>query len=768
MRVTSRLCVAVSCSLLSLAMCSPALAQAPSLSTATPRAVRPGETTQVTLRGGNLAGPTQLWTSFPGEATLDSSVAKNGENPGQVVYSFQVPADTPPGVHGLRIATDKGVSNLLLFVVDDLSSVAQAKPNNDVGQAQVLTIPCAVDGNVDSLVRNYYKFSVAAGQTLSIEVLARRIGSPLDPMIRLLDAQGRELAYSDDAPGLGSDAQLRHTFSQAGDYVLEVRDVRFQGGGNFAYRLRIGDFPCVTVPYPMGVKRGQAATLQFAGPHIEGIAPLEINVPSPPDLEWLPIGAKRAGGVSSGFVYLSLSDQEESLEQEPNDEAANSNRVTLGAHLNGRFEKPGDVDRFVFTAKANQRFTFSGITRQQGSPTDLYLRLLKSDGAQVAAADDTGTSEGVIDYTFPADGDYTLVVEDLHRRGGSEFAYRIATAEYKPGFALAASTDTLNVPAEGTAAVTVTSVRTAYNGPIELSLAGAPEGIKATPAVLANGQNSVVMTIENAGGVPAGKIYPVQIVGRARVAGVDFEAAATVTEAQKTAFSGMPLPPPQLARNLVVGVNPRPFYVLRSQPGELVFGKSLSATVKIKALRAEDFKEAITLAVTPAQNGLPAGITAAVKPIEKDKDEVEIVFTANDKVALGEFTAVLAGTGKKGNETVVQSPPAIRLVLRAPFTLKTDFGEAKIAKGEKLKVKIVAERNPAYNGPITLTFANLPRGVTAPAVTIPEGQTEVEAELSAAADAPAAEVTNIQVKGAGSANNAKFSETAPNAKLTVE
>ncbi len=67
--------------------------------------------------------------------------------------------------------------------------------------------------------------------------MARRIGSGLDPMVRELDTQGRELAWNDDAPGLMGDSQLSFKAPAAGDYLVEIRDIRWQGG---LYRLRSG------------------------------------------------------------------------------------------------------------------------------------------------------------------------------------------------------------------------------------------------------------------------------------------------------------------------------------------------------------------------------------------------------------------------------------------------------------------------------------------------------------------------------------------------
>ncbi len=747
---------------------SAAWAQIPAITSTSPQAVIPGQTLAVKIRGGGLAGATQIWSSFPAEPTLAADVPDNGKNAAEVTFAFKVPADAPVGVHGLRIANPTGISNLWLMMVDDLPSIAQVKPNQTAATPQALTVPVGVDGNVDSLSRGYYKLTAAAGQTLSFEVVARRLGSPLDPMLRILDLQGRELAYSDDSPGLGGDSRLTYTFKTAGEYLVEVRDIRFQGGANFTYRLRIGDFPCVTTPYPLGIKKGGPAQLAFAGSRLDGAAPVTVNIPNENPANWVNIGVKLPNGTASGFGSLSVGAGEEVLEVEPNDEQAMATRINLGASINGRFDKPGDVDRFIFTAKMGQRFLFSGVTRTQGSPADLFMRVLKADGGQVVAADDSGANEGVVDFNAPADGDYTLVVEELVKRGGPDFAYRINVEPFQAGFDLAASSDTLNVPLQGTARISVTAVRRGYDGPIELSLVDAPAPVAGTGAVIGPGQTTTVLTILNNGAAPDGKIYQVKVLGKAKVGEVEVTSQATVSAAQKVAFAATPLPPQVVSKALALGTNPQPFFVLRTEPAEIVFGKNLTATVKIKSIRAADFPEAITLAVDPPANGLPAGITAAVKPIDKDKNEVEIVFTANPTAPLGSFSGVLIGTGKKGNDTVVQAAPAVRLSLRVPFVLKVDLGAAKIVKGAMLKGKVIAERNPAYNGPIVLTFANLPKGVTAAEATIPEGKSEVEITLTAAADAQVGTIENLSIKGEGTAANQKFAETAANAKLIVE
>ena len=47
-----------------------------------------------------------------------------------------------------------------------------------------------------------------------------------DPQLTLLDKNGKQLAFSDDAPGCQKDARFSHVFKEAGAYVIELRDVR--------------------------------------------------------------------------------------------------------------------------------------------------------------------------------------------------------------------------------------------------------------------------------------------------------------------------------------------------------------------------------------------------------------------------------------------------------------------------------------------------------------------------------------------------------------
>jgi hypothetical protein len=742
-----------------------AMAQAPpSISSTQPGAVSAGGTTKLKVRGGNLVGAADFWTSFGGELKMAGDVKDNGKNAAEVTWDVTLPAGTPVGIHGIRVATPGGVSALKLILVDDLPSLAQAAGNTKLESAQEITLPVAIDGSVANLQLNYYRFQAAAGQKISIEAVARRLGSTLDPIIRLLDATGRELTWSDDEGGLRSDSRLCYTIKDAGQYVIEIRDITYKSG---FYRLRMGDFPCISTPYPMAVQRGASSEINFAGNDASDVVAAKINPTTA--LDWASVSAKRPGGKSSGFALVKVSEAAQALEAEPNNELAKATRVELGNGINGRIDSAGDIDHFIFAAKKGQKLRFTAITRRQGSPSAVYLRLLNATGGQVAAKEDFGVGDAFFDYTFPADGDFVLAVEELHGNGGPEYAYHVDVSPPQTGFSLNAA-NTLNVGAGSTALVNVGVVRAGYNGPIQISAVDLPEGVTSNPTLAGPGQKSVVLTVTSKADAPLSRAVPIRIIGTAKIGEADFQVTASTENAMKAAYAALPWGPQNLSEHVALGVGPKPQIRLRTEVTEVVFGKSLTGSIKVLVDRSEGFNEAVTLVVTPdaKKGGLPANITAGLKPIPKDKNEVVITFTATDKAVLGQFTVGLNGTIKQGKTTVTQPAPGVILNLQNPLTVTATSAAPKLAAGGEVKVKIAVQRNPALKGEVVLTFANLPKGVTAAAAKIAADKNEVEVTLKAAADAAKGAAKNLTVKGEVTVGKVKLAGTSAAVALTVE
>jgi hypothetical protein len=741
-----------------------AVAQPPNIQTVTPRGLTPGQATQVTLRGERLTGAKAVWTSFPADVAL-AMIDKNGTEPGQVVFQITPKPEATPGIHGIRVLTPQGVSSLFGVMIDTLPIVAEAGAHNTAATAQEIPIPCVVEGNADSLSRDYFKVQAKKGQTLSIEVFARRLGSPLDASLFIERADGKQLIYSDDAPGLSSDPQLAFTAPEDGTYLIEVRDIRFQGGGLHTYRLRVGDFPLLTGAIPSAVQRGQAATLSPAGPMVTDIG--AVSIPAD-ESNWKSIGFKRADGASSGFAWLHVTSVPVAIEQEPNDAIPEAKPIPgIPCELHGRIEKPGDVDRFLFDVKAQTRLLIRGSTRVEGWPTDLQMRLLNKDAGQIALADDQGTDEGLINFTFPADGQYTLEVTDLLGRGGPQYGYRIEVAPYQASFEVAASTESINLPAGGVVPITVTTTRLDYGGAIDLSAENLPQGVTASPTRIGPGVASAVLTLQAAKDAPQANLAMVQIVGKARIGETDVVKTASLDAGIRGRWSNVRSVPPFVERDAALTVTPATKLSVRVEPAEVVFGKELKAKVKVIAERGEGIDEQIVLATEPAQNALPGNVAIAMKPIEKGQTEVELELTANENAPLGPFTLVLAATHKKGNDTTSTWTPGLGLRLEAPFQVTVNGDPKKLTKGGELPVKVQIQRNPAYQGEIKLTVDKLPKGVTVAEVVVPADKNEADLVFKAAADAMPGAANEVVIQSVSPANG-KIKGSTPVPGLTVE
>ncbi|MBA4015759.1 MAG: hypothetical protein C0483_01085 [Pirellula sp.] len=719
-----------------------AVAQVPTLTHTSPYAVVPGKTTDVTFNGDGMLDALSMWTNIPGaEARLVPQPAGKGDsapNPKKAKFNVTVPATAVPGIYGVRVTTKAGATNLRLITVDDLPTIGEETTNKTVAQAQSLKLPIAVDGVAEPETYDFFKFGAEAGQRVSIEVVARRMGSTLDPVVRLLDAAGHELAYADDDESTGPDGRLSYRIQKSGEYFIELRDIRYAGGSSYRYHLRIGDFPLLATPYPIGVQTGTTSLVEAVGYDVGALAPLRTAVPADFSGKQLPLAARYDRGHGSGFTLLAVAPSAEQTESEPNGARENASPLTLSGAINGRFEKPKDRDCFQLEGKKGTRFRFVGRTRGFGSPTDLFLRMYDKDGKTVAEAEDAGLEEGVLDYAFAADSAYYLAVEDLLGRGGPQFTYRIEIEPYQPSFALAIDVAKFDVPHGGVAKGKVTATRVGFTGPITLraDFLSEAQGITAT-GTIPEGKNDGVLTITVPKSVPQGAVVDVRIVGEGSVdkeGKQKLTAVAAATVPLRTLLGGLANPPLDLVERLPISVAPpvADFLKLTTSTKTVVLPQLVGkATLAVKVEKLNKFDAPVKLAV----EGLPNGVSAKVGEIEKGKNETTIEFSASRTAAALDQTfrltasAVLVDQPKSYvvEDLTLRIAPAVEAQVTAP---------AALVPGTKQTVKIEITRH-AKAAPITLSWTSLPKGVAGGKDwTIAADQKSGTAELTVDAKAP--------------------------------
>src|SRR5258708_20903930 len=123
--------------------------RAPNLNAFVPVGLQRGHATELLLTGVNLAGPTGLTLGTPAEVVIPI-LDKNGQDNAKLKVQLRVPADTPLGLYPLRLATQRGLSNLRLIAVDDLPQLVENEKNNTKESAQAIPLPCAVSGRIDA------------------------------------------------------------------------------------------------------------------------------------------------------------------------------------------------------------------------------------------------------------------------------------------------------------------------------------------------------------------------------------------------------------------------------------------------------------------------------------------------------------------------------------------------------------------------------------------------------------------------------------------
>jgi hypothetical protein len=292
------------------------LRAAPVVSGVVPGAVSAGATVELTLRGSDLDGLLAVWPSFSG--TVEIVAPAEGES-GATQRRLRVTpaADTPPGVCGLVVATPAGIADPVFLLVDELPSVADDGGNHAADKAQALTLPVAVDGIGDGSRSDHYAFAGRAGQRVAIEVVAARLGQAFDPVVRLLDPAGGELAWADDDAVVGADCRFAVTLPATGTYVVELHDNEFRPGGR--YRLRLGDFPVEFTAFPLGVQAGTTGRVAAAGTGAAGIAAREVTVAADRVGEPLTLGMRLTGGVATAAATIVAGHGPEAVEAEPNE-----------------------------------------------------------------------------------------------------------------------------------------------------------------------------------------------------------------------------------------------------------------------------------------------------------------------------------------------------------------------------------------------------------------------------------------------------------------
>jgi hypothetical protein len=456
-----------------------------------------------------------------------------------VTLEITVDPTAPPGRRELRLGSQAGLTNPVVFEVGTLPEVSEepfeplggpAGLGPDRGAKATETrveLPVTVNGQIPPGGMDRYRFTARQGMPLVVVVRARElipyiadaVPGWFQATVALYDAKGRELAFSDDYR-FHPDPVLFFRIPATGEYVLEVKDALFRGREDFVYRISAGELPFVTAVFPLGGKVGTETSLLASGWNLPfravplDLRAIEAGVHTVPD-------ARMANPVPFAADTLP-----ELLEEETGDEAGQL--VARPVIVNGRIDAPGDVDVFRFNASAGERVVAEVVARRLDSPLDARLVVLDAYGKQVALNDDhedkaagldTHHADAYVAFTVKTSGVCRVRLEDAQHGGGPAHAYRLRIGPPRHDFELRVTPSTLNVRAGASVPLTVHALRRdGFDGEIAVVLRDAPPGFRLTGDPIAKGQDRGRYTLDAPTSV-ADDVFRLRIEGRARLHG---------------------------------------------------------------------------------------------------------------------------------------------------------------------------------------------------------------------------------------------------------
>jgi hypothetical protein len=471
-----------------LVIAAMALEAQPVINDLQPRGVQKGRPFTLTLTGRNLGEGAKIRSSLPATFTLLAPENAGPMDEGRTATFLVEPSgDLVVGAYPIRVETPDGISNIQLLAVgtfpeyleDESRPGALVHSNDTIETAQPLPpAPLTLNGALQGPERDVFRIQAKSGEKQVFEVEARRLGSAIDPVLEILDASGKTLARSEDAPLLGLDARLAVTFPRDGYYYVVVHDSRYSTQAANFYRLKIGSYPYPQEIFPLGGRRGELLQASL------GAQKISVDL--------------RNVDKNTRQVFVNLPDSAVlpipfAVGDDPETTAPVTDSIVLPVTINGRLSKPGQVDRYKVPVTTGQPLAFRIQARELGtSKLMAVITVFDEKGKMLARSGDEPLADDVYNVNQSRtagdpmlrvkapEGSSNLVVtvEDLALRGGANYAYRLNVESVAQDFRVILNTAYLNVPAGGSAMLPVTVLRQGYDGEVQLRVSNAPQGLR--------------------------------------------------------------------------------------------------------------------------------------------------------------------------------------------------------------------------------------------------------------------------------------------------
>jgi hypothetical protein len=680
-------------------------------------------------------------------------------------FVVTIAADVPPGVYEVAAMGRFGGTNMRSFIVGARPEINETEGNNEAGAPSPLEFSKVVNGRMDGGTDvDWFKFTGTTAQRIVFNIAAASVDSRIDPVLEVYDATARRRLRTARSVR-DADTYLVFDVPADGEYLLRLFDRQFRNGNDYVYRLVAHTGPQIAFVLPPAGLPGSSDKYALFGFNLPGgqltdtllggakLERLETTITLPVEPDALDVDgfvssvSAATDAVSyqldspqgpSNKIPIFLAQAPVTLEQEPNNEPAQSQVVAVPAEVAGQFAARGDVDYVAFQAKAGEVIFIEAFAERLGSTADPYLTVdqvtVDPEGKEtvkrLAAQDDVGTSlyqnvfdtqtdDAVYRLQVPADGLYRVSVRDRawETRGDPSLVYRLAIRPERPDFRLVAvpmsptpgQTSPVGLRQGDNFPVNVLAFRTdGFNSAIDVAAEELPPGVTCQGTTIGPNQNTAPLVFTAAAdAVP--DWYAVRLVGKSRV---EDPSAARAVDAAKGTVTNAEKPLADLRKALAAeDEKVQKATAARDEAKTASDAQPDDADLKQKLEAAQKALDAAQAARQPAADKLAAGdkaVTDAKAALAAaEQDSAARARDVTHRVRAGE---VVWGGQNNGPATsrVAETLALSVMPEPAPFQVSTDVFRVDASQSRLVLVPVKLEKRSGFDEKVALNFTGLP------------------------------------------------------------
>lgn len=743
--------------------------------------IQRGTTAEVTVSGDNLGSATRFIVSGDPGVKADitapaNPIVKIESNDGgisaiaakedkKISAKIFVAPDAPLGDRELRLVSATGVSNPIPLHIGQLPEVARNGAVSSLEKAQLVELPAAISGTISSGAESdHYRFTGKKGDLIIVDVFGSRLGSPIDPSLAVLDKSGKELARSEDVNGL--DPLLAFKVPNDGEYILQLRDFQYRGGGDYRYRILAGVMPYVFSVFPLGARREQDVEVEVRGYNFAN-PKLTLHVDAHAPVGRQDIRASTPMGISNPFSF-DVTDLPEFTEKEPNNQTNQANQVTIPVVINGRIQTEKDKDFFKFKVQKNQQIIFEVLATRLGSSLDALLTLTDANGKVIERNDDAVGADARIERTFSEAGEYMLAVEDLLGRSGDNFSYRLSVRIPLPSFEVRFFPDNPRVSRGGHVPVRCEINRlNGFNGTVRVAMSGLPGGVFCEPVLLMpSAAASAWLMLSASEDCPLGT-FPLKMTASSTLNG------KTISQAAEPLSNDKPV------KEAFLTVLDHPSFALELATLTAELEQGNSAGIDVVAERRDGFNGDIKLSAdgySSDRQPITRSLEISSPPLKGNEAHGALKLKANLNSEIGTRPIFVKGEANVNGQVFTEYSALLPATIKEiPFVLTTTLKRLSVSAlpsssnsaAREAVFSVKAGRRMGFTNEIDLKLEGLPEGVTASINKIPANANETTVKLVASEKAPVGKDYSLRILGVGQFGDRTYRNQPGEIKLAI-